>query len=444
MLDFLDMKSDCTGCTACVAACPVDCIKMVVDEEGFLYPESDSRCISCGKCQRVCPSRNQRVMDKGFVQKAFACKTKEKEVWLQSSSGGAFTEICTAWNEGKVFIAGAAWDGLEVMHTCVQGLDNIGKLCKSKYIASNMGRTFLDMKEYLESGKRVVFCGTPCQVIGLKNFLGIDYENLLTIDLICHGVGSPTVFKECIKAIEKKFHCSVSRYEFRAKRNTYTQNHIQRLITKSHKTFLIENDYYMQLFLNQLCLRPCCGENCKYRNQNRTGDFTIGDFKKLGKVFPKLCGEKGNYSTIIVNNEKADKLLPILRKRLVMYECDLNYIKKYNPLFYTTTKPNDKRDLFFREFLQDGENAVARWTVEFGKSRRSLKKILWEHLPILLRKYIIRRFHLGGGVVAVGTKSNISLIEVKFAASRKRGRIITGARMYEESNVHIWHQTGGD
>lgn len=165
-------------------------------------------------------------------KKAYAALSKDKKIWKRSASGGAFSEICKAWGDSETLFAGAAWDKLSVHHICIYNYNDIIKLCKSKYVASNLENTFDEIKEHLESGKKAVFCGTPCQVAGLKSFLGKEYNNLLLIDLICHGVGSPSVFSTCIKILEEQFNDEIMSYTFRSKGSTYEMDYIQKLQMK--------------------------------------------------------------------------------------------------------------------------------------------------------------------------------------------------------------------
>ena len=183
MLSFTKNKSECMGCSACMAACPVDCISMQIDEEGFWYPFSSDACIHCGRCERVCPILRTDKTAHHEAQRAFACLTKDDAIWRRSASGGAFSEICFAWGDEKTIVVGAAWDGLKVHHVCVEGVSNIAKLCKSKYVASYPENTFREIKNYLKEGRKVIYCGVPCQVAGLNSFLNHSYDNLLTIDL---------------------------------------------------------------------------------------------------------------------------------------------------------------------------------------------------------------------------------------------------------------------
>jgi hypothetical protein len=175
-------------------------------------------------------------------------------------------------------ICGAKWNGLKVEHACVIGVENIAPLCKSKYVASDLHNCFVKIKEHIIKGNKAVFCGTPCQVAGLRAFLGKDYNNLLLIDLICHGVGSPLVFEECIRLTGKQLGIEPKHYGFRHKPTGHFLTRYISFIGDGQKRYLVTNDQYNQLFLSQLCLRPSRGENCIYRTQKRQGDITIADF----------------------------------------------------------------------------------------------------------------------------------------------------------------------
>lgn len=391
MLSFTKNKSECTGCAACMAACPLDCIAMQYDEEGFWYPQSSDACINCGKCERVCPLPKTDNTANHGEQKAYACLSEDDEIWRRSASGGAFSEICLAWGDSQTIVVGAAWDGLKVHHVCVEGVENIHLLCKSKYVASYPENTFREIKNYLKQGRKVIYCGVPCQVAGLKSFLNHEYENLLTIDLICHGAGSPYVFESAIHKMEKQFGDNISGYEFRAKRNCYEQDYLCAVNICSTKVYIV-NDPYMQLFLKQNCLRPSCGEHCKFRNRNRQGDLTIADFKGLVKVFPDLLGSKRNYSTIVTNNKKGEDIVTLLKDRMKVLGCDVAEIGKYNPLFERQTWFSKDRDNFFANFIKDKEATLDRWTTDAIIFKPTIKNKVFNILPVFLRKVAIKVF----------------------------------------------------
>ncbi len=387
MLYFTEKKSLCMGCSACAAACPVNCIKMVADEEGFYYPKASDDCINCGKCENICPINNKTSKTtQNSPLKAYGAITKDDAVWRQSASGGAFSEICLTYGDENTIVVGAAWNGLKVEHRCITGVNNIAPLCKSKYIASDMGDVFVTIKESIEAKKKVVFCGTPCQVAGLKSFLGKEYENLLLIDFICHGVGSPSVFKECMNLVGNMLGAPVDSYEFRAKRKVFETNYLAKIKLKE-KALYVVGDPYIQLFLDQMCLRPSCGENCKYRDEHRQGDITIADFKGLHTVFPDIVSASKNYSTIVINNSKGMSIVEALGDRMVIKECDLRFIKQFNPLFYKHTYFQEKRQEFFDEFVSNPKEAIEQYTAIQNFKRQSFAKSL---LRFLLKSIYFR------------------------------------------------------
>lgn len=389
MLYFTKHEADCTGCGACYSACPVHCITMQPDVEGFLYPVASDQCIHCGKCERVCPVSNKIDFHNDIPKVTVAAVSKDKQIWRRSASGGAFSEICRTWGDQDTLIAGAAWNGFRVRHMCVKGVDNIAPLCKSKYVASAIGDTFLQIKEALSVGGKVIFCGTPCQVAGLKAYLDKPYDNLLTIDLICHGVGSPAVFAECIKAMGSRLKKEISAYEFRAKRWTHYVDYMSKVTFAEDGTeaYLI-NDPYIQLFLSQRALRTSCAGACIYRNENRPGDITIADFKGLLEEFPHLTGTKRNYSAVVANTEKGLAVVDRLDKRMEVLKSDVSAVKKYNPLFYRQTYFPKDREQFLEEFRQSPSAAVAKWTQDLSVDRMSWKRVVFDALPQGLRKLI--------------------------------------------------------
>lgn len=392
MLPFTIEKGDCTGCTACYAICPVKCIEMKPDAEGFLYPISSDKCIHCKKCENVCPQQNPNSIPI-IKQEAFAACSNDRQIWKRSSSGGAFSEICYSFGDSNTLFVGAAWNNFSVQHIGVE-IDNLGALCKSKYIASEIGNTFNQIKKHLLHDKKVVFCGTPCQVAGLKKFLGKDYEKLLLVDFICHGVGSPKVFQTCINLIGKQLNDEIIFYEFRAKRNIIETDYLTKVVTRKHTDgiYLI-NDPYIQLFLQQQCLRPSCGMSCKYRDERRQGDITISDFKGLAYVFPRLAGSKVNYSSVIANTIKGTKVVSALSSKMSLYPCEIEDIKKYNPLFYRQTHFSEKRDLFFNEYISFPDTTVKNWTSDAVKYKKKIAKKVYDLLPTQIRQRIWQLYH---------------------------------------------------
>ncbi len=254
-----------------MAVCPVECISFISDEEGFFYPTADHRCTNCGRCEKVCPIINEsNFISQNFKQFCVAALHKDTNVWRKSSSGGAFSAICKAFcNDGDA-IFGAKFEGFRVVHDFVYGPDNIESFRKSKYVQSDIRDSYNKVKNILESNKKVLFSGTPCQVAGLRSFLGKEYKNLLFVDLVCHGVGSPGVFKKYIEYLEKRHASKVISYTFRhkkAKMGRFLQ-HIIIIKLANGKRIEDSSDLYNNGFIQTLFLRPSCGK-CIFANLNR-------------------------------------------------------------------------------------------------------------------------------------------------------------------------------
>ena len=259
---------------------------------------------------------------------------------------------------------------------------------KSKYIESNLKDNFRKIREYLNDGGKVIFSGTPCQVAGLRAFLGKDYDNLLLIDLICHGVGSQLVFNKCMESIGTQFNGVVKYYSFREKPKRYEGRYLKKG-DYAYESLYLKNDQYIQLFLDQNCLRPSCAENCRFRNEVRQGDFTLADFKGLADVFPHLRGTKLNYSAIVINSIKGYKILNALKEQMDMLDCKVEDIKRYNPLFYRQTEPSDDRNKFFEEYINNPDEAIAKWTKPATIARLSFKRRFFNSLPHVIRHSIL-------------------------------------------------------
>ena len=203
MIQILD-KSQCCGCTACVSICPKQCITMREDEEGFLYPVVDSsHCIDCNLCKKVCPELYPKEMREPLH--VYAAKHKNEQVRLASSSGGIFTLLAEKIiDEGGVVFGVRFNNNWDVVHDYTETMEGLAVFRGSKYVQSYMGDCYLKAKSFLEQGRKVMFTGTPCQIAGLKNFLRKDYDNLLTVDVVCHGVPSPKVWQVYLDEIARK------------------------------------------------------------------------------------------------------------------------------------------------------------------------------------------------------------------------------------------------
>lgn len=341
-------KKNCTGCYACFNICPVNCISMESDEEGFEYPRIETnKCIKCGKCVDICPILNSIDVDNNPV--AYACINEDESIRLESSSGGIFSLIAekVIKNDGLVF--GAEFNkNFEVEHNFVESENGLGKFRGSKYVQSKIGDTYKKAEKFLLSGRLVLFTGTPCQIAGLKSYLGHSYDNLLCLDIICHGVPSPEVWKKYIEYREEKAGSKTQRIAFRRKDEGWKRFSVSFLFkndTEYRKT--LDKDLYMRAFLKNVCLRPSCYD-CKFKTIHRQSDITLADFWGIGNLFPEMDDDKGT-SLILVNSNAGKILFEQIKEKTLFKKVDVNKAILYNSSAVRSVKYNPNREKFLRD-----------------------------------------------------------------------------------------------
>ena len=350
MKKYINENNLCNGCGSCYNICPQNAIKMQQNEQGFLYPEvDDSICVNCGLCAKICPIMNVKYLNSSNPR-CFAVMGNDQIRMNKSSSGGVFTVLAEYILKNGGFVCGAAFnsDGL-VEHVIVDNLNDLEKLKGSKYVQSDTKEIYRRVKQLLEADRGVLFTGTPCQVAGLNSFLQKDYENLVTVDIICHGVPSPVVYKKYIKELigDEKFVDT----NFRDKKNGWTPSLTTTTTTTTTTVRTHQNasctDDYMRAFLQNLSLRESCFE-CPFQNIPRQADITIGDFWGVEALNPSYNDQKGT-SVLIVNNEHGESLIKKVKKEFKLFEqAPLEMAKKGNPCLYKSVeKPTADRKQFF-------------------------------------------------------------------------------------------------
>ena len=354
-------KKNCCGCGACMNACPLNCISMVEDKEGFRYPHIDKDlCINCGKCERVCPVINVKPEEK-FEQKAYLIRNLDEQVLKESTSGGAFTAIAKeVLDEGGV-VFGAAFDkDFEVGHTYVEKYEDLKIFRNSKYVQSNIGDTYKMAKEFLDVGRSVLFSGTPCQIEGLWHFLGKKYENLTLVDVVCRATPSPLVWRK-YREFGIKNNNNLSGAAFRDKSKFgYQYSQIRLKFSNGViKDAGVESDPYLRAFFSNLSDRPSCYE-CKFKKRYRVSDITIWDCFDV-YLHDKSFDDNKGVTRALVHSEKGKHVIEKLENCKVKEITADAAVRKANELI-NTTKENPKRDDFFNDLvkMEFGE-LVKKW-----------------------------------------------------------------------------------
>ena len=313
MIEIID-KGKCAGCTACYSACPKNAIFMKEDYLGFKYPEVDLQlCVECGVCEKVCFYREE-INTEGPYAVLGARNTNEEEV-LTSRSGGVFPALYAQVIKDDGIVYGACLnDAMVVEHKGATDLDSCLSFKGSKYVQSDLGDTYRSILSDLKKGITVLFSGTPCQVAGLKKTTPIKYQrNLYTVDIICHGVPSPGLFRDYLSMVGVKYHSEVSSFIFRDKSINGWHDHKESYILKDGRK--IVDNLYTELFYTNCFFRESC-YSCPFAKISRVSDITLGDFWGWEKVFPSVNLDDKGYSLVFINSKKGGALMDACGKAL--------------------------------------------------------------------------------------------------------------------------------
>lgn len=349
--------NECIGCTACVHSCPKDAISIKKNNEGFLCADIDEKkCINCGICHNVCPTQ-QGTGEESFIYKeAYACYLKNTDIQNKSTSGGIFYSVAKSVLEkgGKVY--GVAIDeNLCVKHILVEKEEDLGKLQGSKYVQSELGNSFAEIKASLERNEYVLFSGTGCQVAGLRNYLKKDYENLVTVDLICHGIPSPGLFEDYIKYLGKKYRGRILSYKFRQKNPMRAQSYDTKITIKKgnkavEKTVSGDDDPFTINYLkNSLQNKECY--KCRFASLRRSADITLGDYWGIEEVHPGFS-DGNSISLVLLNTDKALTVWEDIKNEIEFLPTRQEKILKHNHQLTVPAPYNLRREEIYKNYTK--------------------------------------------------------------------------------------------
>ena len=354
---------DCTGCGACLNKCPVGAIKMEYNDEGFLYPKITDGCVNCGQCLAVCPVQHPV---KQHPTPASYAVWADDAVRKESSSGGMFTLLSKYVLDKKGAVCGAVFapDFQTVYHGWAENMEQLAPLRSSKYVQSDTGLAYKKAKEYLDAGRPVLYSGTPCQIAGLYNFLGKDYENLYTADIVCHGANSVTAYQSFInefaggKEIEKINFRDKYHFEWSTSLAVYFKD-------GSVKKAVWNDNYWNKGFLDGVINRINC-HHCPYACAERVGDISLGDCWQVHR-YNKAYDDRKGTSLVLVNSEKGRKLFDIVSQQMKLCQSvPLEEMRKYNGQLNRPPRMGENRKFFFSHLPEMGYHK-ALW---YGMGRR--------------------------------------------------------------------------
>lgn len=388
-----DGRTACTGCAACAVSCERGAITMQADAEGFLHPRiNPAVCTRCGRCARICPANPKAPVPETQPEEngqpfptVFAAWHSNETTRRGSASGGVFAALAENIFASGGVVAGAAFDGDSfVRHILIEKASEIPRLQGSKYVQSEVSPSlYRRIRNHLETDRLVLFTGTPCQVAGLRAYLGTGFPNLWTCDLVCHGVPSPRVFEAYKKLLERRHGGKARKIEFRDKTTGWKRYSVTlsfdngSTYRRMHKT-----DPFMTGFLENTYLRPSC-HACRFSRLPRIADLTLGDFWGVGVRHPDWDDDKGT-SLVLVQSQKGAAFFKSCQDSLVVHEAELGEALRGNPCICRTWPAGERRAAFFRDLDRlPFERVLARhtgppplWRRAAGKTRRVLASVI--------------------------------------------------------------------
>lgn len=395
---MISSNINCTGCSACYSICPQQAISMISDNEGFLVPKINTKkCSECGKCDAVCPLNHQNTEKMPIA--VYAAKHSNEETRLFSSSGGMFSAFAEKMIAENGVVFGAKFDeNMEVIHSFTETIEGLADFRGSKYVQSNIGNSYIDAKRFLDSGRQVLFTGTPCQIAGLKSFLQKDYKNLLTIDLICYGVPSPLIWKRYLESILEKYKDSVpdlkiTRAFFRGKKESWEKYNFSLYASSEYLNREFEiaydlprNNKFLQCFFNRTAHRNSCF-SCQFKSLKSESDITVGDFWGIKDVLPDFYDQNG-VSAVLVNSEKGKfffEQISDIKSIITTYD---SAIKNNTMIEHSASEPIERK-VFFDKINKKNEFKSIKYENPISHKIGILTNVIGDNYGGVLQAYAL-------------------------------------------------------
>ena len=369
-IQLFENKYQCCGCNACEMICGKKAITMIEDKDGFRFPQIDAdKCVGCGSCLKVCCIGNDVILQK--PERVYAASYKNKDISAKSASGGIFAAFAKqVLAEGGIVFGSAYTKTFDVEVEPIEKVEELPKLQGSKYVQSSMNDSYQKVKRKLQSGREVLFCGVPCQVEALKHYLGRSYENLLLVDIVCHGVPSNKMLKDYLSFLSKKKQMEVESIQFRTKtkgQNVYGEiayrqvGHTGEIPYRQEPLISYKSSYY-KLFLNCQTFRDSC-YRCKFAGTERPGDISLCDYWGIEDEHPDFMKEvekKGlaGISAVMLNSEAGKTFFAKIEQDFVLKESTVEQVAKHNPQLQAPSVETSERKQVLECYRQGGYQAV--------------------------------------------------------------------------------------
>lgn len=358
-IQLFENKYQCCGCNACEMVCGQKAITMIEDKYGFRFPRIDvDKCVGCGRCLKVCCIRNDVILQK--PERVYAASYKNKDISAKSASGGIFAAFAKqVLAEGGIVFGSAYTKTFDVEVEPIEKVEELPKLQGSKYVQSSMNDSYQKVKRELQTGREVLFCGVPCQVAALKRYLGRNYENLLLVDILCHGVPSNKMLKDYLSFLSKKKQMEVESIQFRTK--TKGQNVYGEIAYRQEPLISYKSSYY-KLFLNCQTFRDSC-YHCKFAGTERPGDVSLCDYWGIEDEHPDFMKEvekKGlaGISAVMLNSKAGKTFFAKIEQEFVLKESTIEQVAKHNPQLQAPSVETAERKQVLECYSQGGYQAV--------------------------------------------------------------------------------------